>query len=228
MGRERQGEDPKSSLPVDGSDTACYNVSMAQSRTTARTRTDARRQRQREQSAALAAGFSVLTIFLVATLTFLILLNLPGTPVRNFWLLLTVNGQVSPNSQLYRDLFAQIERQEALFVTPFCLLIGGLALGRLMPKRIPRLRLLRTAGIVTVGVVLACILFRWGLILYGQQGHLRAGELDTQVALTQTACSLGWIIAYLIGTWVGVLWRDAGHRNDADQPPAPTFSALSR
>ena len=200
---------------------------MVKPRKTARTRTYARQRRLRERSTVFAASLSASTVLLVGLLTFIVLTNIPGTAIRNFWLLVMVNGQVSPSSELYRSLFAQIERQEALFVSPICLLAGGLVLGRLMPRRIPRPRLLRTAALVAVGVVVACVLFRWSLILWGQHGRLHAGEIDTQIELTQVVCSLGWIIAYLVGTWIGVQWRDVGHHAEENHSKTDTLS-LSR
>lgn len=197
---------------------------MAKPRRTAQVRTQARQQRLRERSTVFAAGLSALTTFLAGLAIFITLASLPGTAVRNLWLLLTVNGQVSPSSPLYRTLFTQIERQEALFFSPVCLLIGGLALGRLVPRRIPRPRLLRAAGVVAVGVVLACVLFRWGLILWGQQGHLQAGELDARTETTQAVCSIGWIAAYLVGVWFGGLWRDAGRSAEADTSETGSLS----
>ncbi len=218
---------PTAGLTVDAGATDCYNGGMAKPRKTAQARTEARRRRLQERSTVHAASLSALAVFVVGLTVFTVLAILPGTPVRNFWLLVTVNGQVSPRSDLYQSLFAQIERQEVLFVSPLCLLCGGLTLGRLTPRRIPGLRLLRAAGIVAVGVVLACVIFRWGLILYGQQGHLQAGELNTQVEKTQLACSLGWIIAYLAGTGVGVRWRDSGFQRQLDAAEGSRFS-LSR
>lgn len=179
---------------------------MTSSPTKARIRRRERVQRQRERSPALAATLSALTFFLVALLIFIVEMNIPTHPVRNFFRLVAY-GDTTPGSQLYLQLMGQIEREDMFFVTPLSLFCAGLVLGRLTPRRIAPFRLLRIAAAVSFSVVAACILFRWGLILYGQHGHLRPGEIDTQLAETQTLCIVGWLIAYLIGAALGVLWR---------------------
>jgi hypothetical protein len=188
---------------------------MIQSRNPARQRRRARQQRARERSAVIAAGLSVAAILIVGLGYFFIEANIPGTAVRNFLLLVITNGQVSPRSELYRALFAHIEMEDALIASPLSLLCGGLVLGRLIPSRFTRARLMRIATVVSVGVILAFMFFVWGLIIAGQHGHLRPGEVDTHKAWVQTACAFGWIAAYLVGAWCGVAWRDRRERAGA-------------
>lgn len=196
---------------------------MAKPRTTAQTRKQARLQRERERTAITAIMLSIATVFVVALASFIVMANTHGSALFNLWKGLQADVPISPRSALYAQLLSQVEYQEALIITPLSLLCGGIALGRLISPKFTRLRLLRVATAVSAGVLAACLLFRWTLIIAGQNWHLRAGEIDTRLELTQAACMVGWMVAYLLGTWLGVLWRDASHPRE---PKTPQISGI--
>lgn len=159
---------------------------------------------------------SAVTAICVCILIFVIDLNTPTNPLRNLFRLLAY-GQTSLSSPLYQSLKAQVEREDLLFVTPFSLFCAGIVLGRLTPRRITNLRLIRIAASVGLGVMFVCIAFRWGLILYGQHGHLTAGEFNMEIVKMQALFLVGWLIAYLIGVLIGVFWRKL-RKNRAESP----------
>lgn len=184
---------------------------MAQFPTTARTRRRERLQRHRERSPGLAVFLSVLTAICVCLLIFIIEINTPTNPLRNLFRLMAY-GQITVSNPLYQHLLAQVERQDLLFATPFSLFCAGIVLGRLTPRRIANARLIRIAAMVGGGVILACIVFRWGLILIGQHGRLQAGELDLEMVKIQIAFLIGWLIVCLVGVLIGATWRNLRKR----------------
>ena len=115
-------------------------------------------------------------------------------------------------------------REDALFVMPLSLLCGGVALGRLAPRTVSRKNLL----LVPVGITLICNLIRWGIIvagmiIAGKGGHQIAGIVDWQIVRNQTLATVGWILAFVIGTGFGTLWRDARRKREASaNSPRPS------
>ena len=197
---------------------------MAKPRKTSQARTRARLQRERERTPAFAVSLSIATIFLVALIAVIVMCNTYGTALYNLFQGLMAQT-LSPRSVLYGQIISQVEFQEAVIFTPISLLCGGIALGRLISTRFTRIRLLGIAATASAGVLMACLLFRWTLLLVAQHGHLFAGEITSRLVLTQIGCTVGWIAAYLLGTWLGVLWRDQGRPKIANSPAAAGIPA---
>lgn len=191
-------------------------------------RTRRRRFGRPERSLAAAACLSALVVLGVALAISLTKLAIPTSALHNFFELAFVNGQVSPQSPLYQDWWAQNTREDILFTSPFSLFCGGLALPFLAPRSAGRARVLRAAVAVPAVVSLGYLLLFWGSVLGAVGGHLQPGVVDTQLVLTQAGVSLTDIAVFVLGAFLGLLRRGARPKIDADGPPPAEARAATR
>lgn len=202
---------------------------MAQRKTASARKTKHRPRRFQlpERSLAAAATWSALVFLGMSLLIGLVLLFIPTSALHNVYELVFVNGIVRPDNPMLQGYLDEVRREDALFVQPSALFCGGLTLGALAPRRAGRSRVLWTAALVPTVIGLACLAIVWLPVLVHRHGHLPPGMVDERLVLTQTATSLGGIAAFVLGTLLGLLWRDRRRKPDAGVDSAPQIPAAT-
>lgn len=197
----------------------------------ARTRGRAKR-RERPLGAAIGSGLAVTLGVALAIL--IVQLLLPHSFMRQYYDLLRHSPSATlPFSALYQQLSEETAWEEALFATPFSLLCGGLVLGRCAPRYSPRRRVLISGGVMAFGILVVSLTFLWvdniyttNLLNSHEGGYISHSTAPLAYVLRQGLLDLGWIIACVFGTWLGLRWRD--HRqpkNHSEGAPPPTRPA---
>ena len=197
----------------------------------ARTRGRAKR-RERPLGAAIGLGLAVTLGVALAIL--IVQLLFPHSFMRQYYdLLLHSPSATLPFSTLYQKLSEETAWEEALFATPFSLLCGGLVLGRCAPFYSPRRRVLISGAVMAFGILVVSLTFLWADNIYTtnllnshEGGSISHSTAPFAYVLRQGLCDFGWILACVLGTWLGLRWRDQ-RRSDSqgESAPPPTRSA---
>lgn len=201
----------------------------------ARTRGKERRARgrakRRERPLGTAISLGLAATVGVGLVILLVQLLLPHSFMRQYYELLRHSPSATlPLSPLYQQLSEDAAREEALFATPFSLLCGGLALGRLAPRYAPRRRVLVAAGLMAFGILAVSVSFLWvdnltttALLNKHEGGTISHPTAPLGYLLRQALWGLGWIAACVLGAWLGLRWRDRRSPQDRSKgvpPPA--------
>lgn len=182
----------------------------------ARTRGTRARAKRRERPLGAAVGWGLAATVGVGLVILVVQLLLPGSFLREYYELLRHSPSATlPLSPLYQQLSEKVAREEALFATPFMLLCGGLALGRLAPRYAPQRRVLVAGGLMAFGILAVSLAFLWAvnLIITGLLNTHEGGTISHATAplaylLTQALWGMAWIGACVLGAWLGLRWRD--------------------
>jgi len=200
----------------------------------ARTRAAQGKAKRRERPLGAAIGWGLAATMGVGLVILLVQLLLPGSFMREYYELLRHSASATlPLSPLYQQLSEEVAREEALFATPFSLLCGGLILGRLAPRYAPRRRVLVSAGLMAFGILVVSVSFLWvdnltttDLLNKHEGGTISHPTAPIGYLLRQALWGLGWIAACILGTWLGLRWRDRRVPQDIDRGvPPPTRPA---
>ena len=182
-----------------------------------------RKAKKRERPLGAAIGLGLTATLGVGILILIVQLLLPHSTLRTFFdLSLHASSATLPLDPLYQDLKEGVNKQEALFATPFSLLCGGLVLGRFAPHYAPYRRVLIAGAAMAFGIVAVSLAFAWTDAVYttrrlAQEGGWVAGlSAPLEYVLRQTLWGLGWIGVCVGGTWLGLRLRD---RRIAPPPP---------
>ena len=183
------------------------------------------RAKKREQPLGAAIGLGVVATLAVGIIIVVVQLLIPGTAVQQFYSLShNVPSATLPMDPLYQSLLGQIQKEEALFGTPFPLFCGGLVLGWFAPSYVVRRRLLLSGAALGFGVLAFFLGFEWIAGVY-EQNTLNAHEGGQQVLLTappelivrQAVWAAGWIVVCILGTWLGLTLRERVRRKAASE-----------
>ena len=206
---------------------------MASAARTRGTRGKAKR-RERPLGTAISLGLAVTlgvgVVILVVQLLVAPILP-PGSFLRQYYELLRHSPSATlPLSPLYQQLSEKVAQEDALFATPFMLLCGGLALGRNAPRYAARRRVLVSGGLMAFGILSVSLAFLWVDNLYTtyvlnthEGGTITHATAPLAYLLTQVLWGLAWIAACVLGTWLGLRWRDRRVPTDTAKgapPPA--------
>jgi hypothetical protein len=216
-----------SDLALDGNFQVRYNGLMARtllpsggsSSHKAHTRAKAKR-RERPMGAAISLGIGA-TIG-VGIIILIVLLLIPSSTLHNFYVLVRHNASATlPLDPLYQEWAGKIQDEDALYVTTFSLLCGGLVLGRLAPRYAARRRILWVGALMALGIIAVSLGFVWFSAITQQNtmNHNEGGQtvrltLPPKLILVQALCAVAWTAVCVFGTWLGVTWRDrrsSGH-----------------
>lgn len=92
---------------------------------------------------------------------------------------------------------------------------GGLTLGRLAPRYATTRRVLLTSTKVAFALVFAVVLFDWVYALIQDRlidrrigGFYNPITAPPDVILRQIVWAAVWIACWILGTWLGLRWRD--------------------
>lgn len=216
-------------FPLDAAGESGYNERMA--RTIARTRGKAKK---RERPLGSAIGLGLAVTFGVAVVIFLVQFLMPGSMLHNYFnLLLHAQSATLPFSPLYQQWAASLQREEALFATPFSLLCGGLTLGWLSPGYASRRRVLLAAASMALGILVVSLAFIWSDALFAtntlathEGGHVARLIAPLDYVVRQSVWGLIWIAVCVLGAWLGLRLRarQSSHGNDA----APSLRVAPR
>ena len=170
-----------------------------------------RKQKKRERTLGQAIGLSLAVTLGVALLIFMVLMSLPGSALHQLYLLIRFNSTATLRSDiLFKDWMEKVDVQEAVFVTPFSLLCGGLALGWLSPSYAARRRVLIWAAAIPVGLVTLFLALLWPTAIL-QQNAMNANAGGSQnyvtapfeVVRNQIFWGIIWTLVSILGAWGG-------------------------
>ncbi|MDQ2799359.1 MAG: hypothetical protein M3Y13_06925 [Armatimonadota bacterium] len=197
----------------------------------ARTRGKAKK---RERPLGAAIGFGLLVTFGVALAIFMAMMLIPGTALHYFF---QISLHQSSATLQFDPLFQQwkedINREDALFVSPFSLLCGGLTLGWLAPHYAMRRRILLSAAAMAFGFLVISLAFTWSDALVATSHHATSegGYVARLIApldliVRQNIWDLIWIAVCVLGAWLGLRLRD--RRSPQGNDAAPALRAAPR
>ncbi len=163
-------------------------------------------------------------------------LLLPHSFMRQYYDLLRYSASATlPLSPLYQQLSEEVAREEALFATPFSLLCGGLALGLSAPRYAPRRRVLVSGGVMAFGILAVSLTFLWVDNIYTtntinqhEGGTISHATAPLTYLLTQALWGAAWIAACVLGTWLGLRWRDRHVPTDNTKGSPPPMRSAPR
>lgn len=191
----------------------------------ARTRGKAKK---RERPLGAAIGFGLLVTFGVALAIFIVMMLIPGTALHNlFRMSLYLSSATLPFDPLFQQWKEVVNREEALFVTPFSLLCGGLTLGWLAPRYATRRRVLLVSAAMALGILVVSLAFTWSDALVATN-HLATSEggyvarlvAPLDLIVRQSVWGLIWIAVCVLGAWLGLRLRDRRSPQGNDAAPA--------
>lgn len=200
----------------------------------ARTRAARGKAKRRERPLGTAICLGLAVTVGVGLVILLVQLLLPGSFLRDYFLLLRHSQSATlPLSPLAQQLAEEAAREEALFATPFSLLCGGLALGLCAPRYAPRRRVLVSGGLMAFGILAVSLTFLWvdnlyttNIINQHEGGFISHPTAPVGYLVRQALWGLGWIAACVLGVWLGLRWRDRRVPQDnAKGVPPPTRPA---
>lgn len=178
------------------------------------------RAKRRERPFGAAVGWAVAATLGVGLLILGVQLLLPSSAVHNMYLLAHYNSSPTlRDDPLFQQWMDAINREEALFATPLCLLCGGLTLGWLAPTYAGRGRVLRVAALFAFAVVAVSLAFVWPTAIVQQNrlneagGHIVQVSIPPELMVRQAILTALWIGVCVIGAWGGLWARRRGQTN---------------
>ena len=200
-------------FPLDARARSGYNGGMAR-----------RKAKKRERPLGAAIGWGLAVTFGVALVILVVQLLIPNSDVRHLAQMSLYSASPTLRGDpLYQHYSDSVQEQEALFASPLSLLCGGLTLGWLAPRYVPRKRLLLIGAATAFGILSVSLLFIWVTAVREQNqinrqegGYVYPLTAPPDLIVRQVLWAALWIAIGTGGTWLGLRLRD---RKAAPAPP---------